>query len=253
MLKVENLSFAYKKKNVISDINFEAKNGECVAVLGTNGAGKSTMVKCLNKILQPKKGNVFIGDENIKKISRKNIAKSIAYVGQYADISNVSVFDYVLLGRLPYIRIGYGANDNKIVKHSLMRMGIEDLALKNISELSGGQMQKVLLAKAIAQQASVLILDEPTNNLDIKSQHKMLMMVQKLVKEDNICSIIVLHDINLAFRYCTRFVFLKDGKIHADLKLDEINEKTIKEVFDIDVIIENIQGCKTIVPTYESL
>lgn len=249
MLEVKNLNFGYGKNIILEDINFTINPGDCVAILGNNGVGKSTLVKCLNKILPVKEGEVLLNNQNINKLSTKEIAKNIAYVAQTGEITSNTVFDTVMLGRMPYIRFSPTSEDYEIVSSILKELDIEHLALRNLNEMSGGQVQKVMLARALAQRPKILILDEPTNNLDMKSQHLMLELVAGIVKEQNICAIEVLHDINHAVRYCNKFIFLKDKKIYTKCDKQSITEDIIKQVFDMDVRIIEINGQKTIVFT----
>ncbi len=247
MIKVENLSFKYGKKEVLHDINFQVQLGECVAILGNNGAGKSSLVKCLNKIAMPASGTIFLNGRDMKKVKPSEIAKQVAYVAQLGEISPTTVFDTVMLGRMPYIRVNPTNKDYAIVEKMLKKLEIENLSLRLLTELSGGQIQKVMLARALAQEPKILILDEPTNNLDMKSQHMLLGLVKEIVKDENVCAIEVLHDLNLAMRYCNKFLFLKDKTIYSLGNKEDINNDTVKKVFDIDVSIETICGQKTVV------
>ncbi len=254
MLKVENLNFSYKKKSVsvLKDISFTINKGESVAILGNNGTGKSTLVKCLNKILKPDSGNIQLDGINIDKLSRKDIAKKIAYVAQEESYSHMLVYDMVLLGREPYLKYNFTENDHKVVSKVIEDMQIGDLAMKYMDEISGGQAQKVLMARALAQEPEILILDEPTNNLDIRSQHHLLHIIENLVKDKGITAIEVLHDLNHAIRYCSRYILLKDGQIYKDGKSDIIDASLIRDVFELDVLIENINGHKTLVPIHDN-
>ncbi len=245
MLKVENLVFKYGKNEVLNNINFEIGEGDAVAILGNNGVGKSSLIKCLNKIISPVSGTVYLNGQNIKKISRSEIAKEIAYVAQLGELSPTTVFDTVMLGRMPYVKINPSKNDYKIVEDILKKIQIEDLSFRLLTQLSGGQVQKVMLARALAQEPKILILDEPTNNLDMKSQHNLLSLVKSIVDEQDICVIEVLHDLNLAMRYCNKFLFLKDKTIYSFDKKEDITTQTIKDVFDINVDIQEIRGHKT--------
>ncbi len=247
MLEVKNLNFGYSKSNIIEDISFSVHKGDCVAILGNNGVGKSTLVKCINRIYNVKEGEILLNNQNINNLSRNDIAKQIAYVAQFGEHNSSTVFDTVMLGRMPYIKFAPSENDYKIVEDVLKQLGIEHLAMRNINEMSGGQVQKVMLARALAQQPKILILDEPTNSLDMKSQHMLLKLVQDIVKEQNICAIQVLHDINLAIRYCNKFIFLKNKKIFTETDREGITGDIIKSVFDIDVVIEEVAGQKTVV------
>lgn len=248
MLSVRNLNFKYGKRTVLYNVSFDASAGSCVAILGNNGVGKSTLIKCFNKILKPISGEVILNNRNISSLSRMEIAREIAYVPQYSKTSRFTVFDTILLGRKPYIKFSPTKNDYEIVKSIIEKMGLSHMALRYTDELSGGEVQKIMLARALAQQPKVLLLDEPTSNLDIKNQHEILTLIKGLAKNKNICVIIVIHDLNLATLYCDYFVLLKDGKVYAEGSEEIICADNIKNVYGIDVIIEKINGTKIIVP-----
>lgn len=195
MLKVKNLSFQYGSHQVLEDIDFAAPYGHCVAVLGNNGAGKSTLIKCLNKILSPRSGEVFLDERNLYTMSRTNLAKELAYVAQQSETARFTVYDTVMLGRKPYIKLSPSKKDYEIVHQMLEKLELTQIALAYIDELSGGQLQKVMLARALAQQPKVLLLDEPTSNLDLKNQHDMLSLVAEIARKENICVLMVIHDL----------------------------------------------------------
>lgn len=248
MLKVDKLSFKYGSNVILRDISFEIPLGHCMAVLGNNGAGKSTMVKCLNRILTPVSGSITLCDKDLRKLPRNAVAKEVAYVAQVSETSRFTVFDTVMLGRKPYIKFSPSPEDYKIVEDVLEKMNISDLSLRYINQLSGGQLQKVMLARALAQQPKVLLLDEPTSSLDLKSQHSMLSLVADIAKRENICAIIVIHDLNLALRYCDRFLFLKDSSVFSHGDVNSVNTDTINDVYGMNVAIENVRGFRTVVP-----
>ncbi len=249
MIHVEDLSFAYHKNQLILDrIAFDANHGECIAVLGNNGAGKSTMVKCLNRILSPLKGSIIVSGVNLHSLSRPQIAKTMSYVSQATETSSICVYDAVLLGRKPHIKINPTKEDHHITEAVIKRMGIEALALQNIDELSGGQVQKVMLARALAQKPQVLILDEPTSNLDLKNQYDVLNTVKKISREDNLCVIMVIHDLNLALRYCDRFLLIKDKTVYAYGDHSIMTRQMIEDVYEIKVTTQIINGYQTVIP-----
>ncbi len=252
MIKVKALNFSYGKDHkILENISFKAERGQCIAVLGNNGAGKSTLVKCLNRILMPKMGTVMVQNLDVKGLSRQEIARQMAYVAQTAEPSSISVYDAVLLGRTPHIRLNPTKEDHAITRKVLDRLGLNAYMLKNINELSGGELQKVMLARAVAQKPNVLILDEPTSNLDLKNQYEVLSIVRKIATEDEICVIMVIHDLNLALRYCDYFLMLKDNKIHAHGPSSIMTNQLIQDVYGIEVVVETIRGYRTVVPIAE--
>lgn len=249
MIEVKNLDFCYKKDQVIlSQVAFDAIEGQCIAVLGNNGAGKSTLIKCLNHILEPQKGYIYVNGENVCDFKRNEIAKRMAYVAQHNTVDKFTVFDSVLLGRKPYIRLEPKQEDIEITESIIKRMGLESFALRYVDELSGGERQKVMLARALAQQPRVLLLDEPTSNLDLRNQYEVLATVQEIARQDNISVIIVIHDLNLALRYCDRFLFVKDSKIYTYGGPEVMTPGNISFVYEMPVAVETICGVSMVVP-----
>lgn len=249
MIRTEHLEFAYRSdKKILDDICFQAEAGSCTAILGNNGAGKSTLLKCLNRILLPKSGIVYFNEEDIKPLRRKEIARSIAYVAQHAEPVRFTVYDAVLLGRKPYLKANPAPQDYALVESLLSRMGLSSMALSYIDELSGGELQKVMLARALAQQPKVLLLDEPTSSLDLKNQYETLRLVKKMAQEEKLCVIMVIHDLNLALRYCDKFVFLKDSRVFHHGGLDCITPEIIDEVYGIPAVIQQFEGVPIVVP-----
>lgn len=249
MIKVKHLDFSYKKNNIVLEqISFDASHGQCIAILGNNGAGKSTLIKCLNHILTPQRGIVYINGKDIQNFKRNDIAKSMAYVAQRSLADKLTVFDTVLLGRKPYIKLEPKQKDIEITEAIIKRMGLVDFALRYVDELSGGEMQKVMLARALAQQPSVLLLDEPTSNLDLRNQYEVLSIMREIAKEENICVIIVIHDLNLSIRYCDRFLFIKDNKIYAYGGKEIMTPENISHVYGIQVEVKTICGIDVVIP-----
>ncbi|MEG2744526.1 MAG: ABC transporter ATP-binding protein, partial [Oscillospiraceae bacterium] len=246
MIKVKGLDFSYSRScKILSQIDFNADEGQCVAVLGNNGAGKSTMIKCLNRILQPQEGAVVVNGHDVQRLNRQKIAQEIAYVAQQNEGSQFTVYDSVLLGRKPYIKINPTAEDHRITREIICRMGLEDFSLRYIDELSGGELQKVMLARALAQQPKVLMLDEPTSNLDLKNQYEVMSIIRDVAVERKICVIIVIHDLNLAIRYCDRFLFIKDCGVYSLGGVETVNRDSIRDVYGMDVSVENVHGHRT--------
>jgi len=247
MIEIKNISFSYGKKEVVKDVSFTAQAGECVGILGQNGSGKSTLITCLNKIRTPKSGSVNIGEHDILKMNRAETARHIAYVSQKNEISQMTVFDSVLLGRKPYIKWAISQEDIDICEETIEMMGLSEYKLRYMDELSGGEVQKVMLARALVQQPRLLLLDEPTNNLDPKNQYEMLALVQQLTKERNISTMIVLHDLSLALRYCDRFLFLRSGEIYKYGDENIVTTETIDAVYGIKTAIHVVDGQKIVV------
>lgn len=249
MICVESLDFCYSKKNqILKDVSFRGEPGLCTAILGNNGAGKSTLIKCLNRILEPQEGWVRVDGTDVKSFSRNDMAKSMAYVSQKNPAERVTVYDAVLLGRKPYITFEPGQKDHKMVKEVLERLGLTSFQLRFVDELSGGEVQKVMLARALVQEPKVLLLDEPTSNLDLSNQYEVLERVREIAREERICVMIVIHDLNLALRYCDRFLFVKNRSILAYGNREVVTPEILKTVYGMDVAVEVVRGVPLIIP-----
>jgi iron complex transport system ATP-binding protein len=237
ILKTKNLSFAYGKDQILYNINLNVNQGDCLVILGNNGAGKSTLIKCLNNILQPQDGSIILNDKAIKHYTKKDIAKLIAYVPQDIEFYNETVFNSVLLGRKPYMHFQTHHSDLIKTNQILKDLGIDHLALKNVCKLSGGQRQKVAFARALNQETPILLLDEPTANLDLKNQLMLVNLMKKIAKQNNKTLIVTMHDINLALRFANKFIFIKEKSIYkmGDQKI--ITKGLIKDIYDIDIEI----------------
>ena len=211
MVEVKDVSFRYKPAgpDILHNVSFELDDGNCLAILGNNGAGKSTLLKCIDRILPAGSGTVLVDGTDVFTLGKRELARNIAYVAQNARAADMTVYDSVLLGRRPYIGWDATEHDREVVREVIDLMGIGDYELRSVAELSGGEAQKVMLARALAQEPRLLLLDEPTSNLDPRNQHEALRTVRRVAKERNISVCIILHDLNLAIRYCDRFLFLK--------------------------------------------
>lgn len=243
-IDVQNAEFGYRGGTVIRNISFVCESGHCLALLGNNGAGKTTLLKCLNRILGVRSGIVKVCGEDIRRMKRNALAQRAAYVAQRADTARLTVYDSVLLGRKPYIKLGPQDEDMRITENAIARMELDGLQLRCIDELSGGELQKVVLARALAQQPKILLLDEPTSSLDLRNRHEVMRTVQKIAKTDGILVIVVMHDLNLALRYCDRFLFIKDGTVFACGGDEIVTAQVISDVYGIPARITEIGGRK---------
>lgn len=224
-LETENISVGYKDKDVLNDISFSVRKGELIGIIGPNGVGKSTLLKVTTAVLQPKKGRVYVNKQDIekqdiRKMDRKDIARTMAVVPQNTPKSSMfTVYDMVSMGRYPHIEDRFSPFDSednvKIVSDAMKMVGIEDLAEKTLDAVSGGELQMAVVARAIAQQPEILILDEPTSNLDINHQIRILKLVKNMIRNKNISGIIVIHDLNTAARFCDRLILLHNKRILA--------------------------------------
>lgn len=248
ILSVEGLEFKYPSHKVLNDVSFTLNKGECVAILGTNGTGKSTLLKCINRILKPQNGNVSIGDTEISDLTQLQLAKQIAYVAQTNNTVRNTVFDSVLIGRRPYIKWDATSNDINIVNKALKALELEDYALRYVDELSGGEFQKVIIARALAQEPQVLMLDEPTASLDLKNQLEVVNIIKNVVRNHDMAAIVTIHDLNLALRLADKFIFLKEGEIYAAGDMSVINAENIESVYSVPVKVEYIEDKAIIIP-----
>jgi len=250
MAKINNITFAYSRtsRNILEKVSFDIQKNRCIAILGNNGAGKSTLLKCMDRICPAREGVVIVDGADVFKMSKNEIAQNIAYVPQNNKPVNMTVFDAILLGRKPYIKWDSTSMDRQIVCDIMEKMKLDDLAMRNVAELSGGETQKVMLARALAQEPKLLLLDEPTSNLDPRNQHEVLGIVKNIAREHNTCVAIILHDLNLAIRYCDRFLFLKDSRVFAYGGHETMTPENIEEVYAIHVHIIEYMGIPVIIP-----
>lgn len=237
MIEVKNISYAYGKNEVFRNVSFSAQPGDCIGILGNNGAGKSTLITCLNRIKRPTSGAVLIDGKSVFEMGRLEIARHIAYVAQKSELGQTTVYDAVLLGRKPYIKWGLTARDHTLCEEMLERVNMSDFKLRNINELSGGEAQKVMLARAFVQEPKLLLLDEPTSNLDPKNQYEMMKLIGQTARERGITVLVVIHDLNLALRHCNRYLFLKDGQVYDYGDSAVITEKALRDVYGIQATL----------------
>ncbi len=238
MLKVENLSFSYNKKEVVKNVSFDIKKGEFVGLIGPNGSGKSTVLKNIYRGLVPKNGKILLDNENILKMTYKKSARKMAVVSQEHEIFfDFKVEEIVAMGRSPHKKI-FEIDDEKdkiIVKKALSQLGIEGLAKRNYKNLSGGEKQRTVIARAIAQEADFLILDEPTNHLDISYQMQMF----EIVKSLDVTVLSAIHDLNLASLFCDRLIVMMDGEVVLEGTPKEVlNEKNIYDIYGVKADIK---------------
>ena len=250
MVDVENITFAYHRQApaVLEGVGFRLERGQCVAILGTNGAGKTTLLKCLDCLCPVQKGAVEVDGQDILQMGGRQRARQLAYVPQNGQTARMTVFDAVLLGRRPYIRWDATEEDRKVVNRILQRMGLEDYALRQVSELSGGEAQRVLLARALAQEPKFLLLDEPTSSLDPRAQHEVLLAVRQIARENQICVAIIIHDLNLAIRYCDKFLFLQGAQVYAYGGREIMTAENIQAVYNMRAQVIQHGGIPLVVP-----
>ena len=243
MLNVENLSFHYRGgPPVLRDVSFSLEAGQFLAILGNNGAGKSTMLKCFNQILRVGGGHVWMDGEDLLTLSHREVARRVAFVSQTIPSTQMTVHDVVMLGRRPYMRWGFTEEDHRIVHQAMDRLHLSDMRGRFLNELSGGERQKVMLARALAQQPKVLLLDEPTSSLDIQNQYQVLDIVRDICRSSAITAVVVIHDLNLALRFCDRFLLLKDGRVYRSGDSSILDRQALREVYGVEAHVVNVEG-----------
>ena len=243
VLKVNNISFAYENEIIFDNITFSLKKGDVMCILGPNGTGKTTLIKCLNGLNEIKSGEILINDENINNLSYNQISKHIGYIPQsHVPTFPFSVLDVVLMGRAPYLGLSETPKkeDEKIADDALKTLGIDNLKYKSYTNLSGGERQLVFLARVLCQQPDILILDEPTSHLDFGNQIKLLEIIDNLA-ELGLSVIMSSHFPDHAFLSSNKVAIMKDKKFMDFGKPDEvITENNLKKAYSIDVKLMNI-------------
>lgn len=234
-IMLKGMKFSYSSVSVLNDICLNISGPQMVSILGPNGVGKSTLIHCINKILTPTGGTVLLDNKDVNEYSLKDMAKKVGYV-PYAssDTFPLTVVDTVLLGRHPHANWKTSDEDLQIVYDTLKKLDIEDLAVRYFNELSAGQHQKVMLARGLVQKPDVLLLDEPTANLDVKHQLGISRLLKKLSHEDNILVIMISHDLNIAAKYSDAIILMHDGRIY-DVGSPEkvITAENIEKVYGV--------------------
>lgn len=243
MMQVKDLDYHYRgDPELLKEVSFQLEPGLFLAVLGNNGAGKSTLLKCFDRILKPDRGQVLLDGEDLLSLSGRELAKRVAFVSQNVPDAQLTVHDAVMLGRRPYMTWGVTEEDHAIVHRAMDRLGLDALRGRFLNQLSGGERQKVMLARALAQQPKVLLLDEPTSALDIQNQYQVLKIVRDICHKDQIAAIVVIHDLDLALRFCDRFLLMKDGRVYRFGGRDVIDGQALREVYGVEAKVVELEG-----------
>jgi len=234
-LEIKNLKFGYNSKPVLKNINMEVSPGKITAVIGPNAAGKSTLLKCIVRILKPE-GSILLDGKEINNFEKESITRIVSYLSQENPARAVlSVFEVVLLGRIHSLSWKVGDDELEVVWEILKDMGIHELASRYLNELSGGQRQMVSIAQALVREPKVLLLDEPTSNLDLQRQLEILYLIRDLTVKRKITTLVTLHHLNLAARYADKLVVLNNGEVYASGKPESVlTSETVRSVYGVN-------------------
>lgn len=251
VLEARSVAFAfpYAGKPVFEGLSFEAHAGTMTAILGNNGAGKSTLLNLLASITTPSTGEVYVSGKSLRNMNKRETAQHIAYVTQQQRIPHLSVYDEVLLGRKPHVSWSISEHDRAVVAAALKQLELEPFVDRYCDELSGGERQKVYIARAIAQQTEALLLDEPTSALDPKNQMEVLQVVRDITTQASLATVMVIHDVNLALKFCDRFVLMRNGTIVAQGGIEAVTDEALSETYDMPMRIAEIDSVKLTIPT----
>ena len=247
MLKVEKLEFSYGAHSVLQGVSLELQQGEVGILLGKNGCGKTTLFKNILGIEKPKAGKISLHGKNLMRMKRRDRAREIAYVPQHIHFGDLSVLDSVLMGRVSYFGMKAGREDYEAVEKILEDMGLAEFASRSAEALSGGEKQKIAIARAMAQEPKLMVFDEPTGNLDIANEHLIIQEAKRLAREKNIGILSSLHDLNQALYFGDKFFFMKNGVVKYAGGKEIVTEEVIWDIYDIQVKIVQLDGQTVIV------
>ncbi len=243
-IHVDGIEFSYDSAPVLKDVSLDLDGFKLVSILGPNGVGKSTLIHCINRILTPTSGIVLIDDVDVSGIPRKELARTMGYVPYSSnDAFPLTVVDTVLMGRHPHSNWKSLKSDLDVVYATLNRLGIGNLAMRRFNELSAGQHQKVALARGLVQEPKILLLDEPTSNLDVKHQLDVTELLRTLAEEEGMLVIMISHDINIAAKFSDEIILMHNGTIYAEgTPAEVITEENLRVVYGVDSRIVDDDG-----------
>ena len=249
MLQTNGLGFSFKEHAILTDIALRADPGRILVILGPNGVGKTTLLKCLNGILKAGAGTILVDGDDLRQLAPSQIATRVGYVAQRSEASRLTVFDAVLMGRKPHMSWQVSKTDIALTEAVIGRLGLVPLALRHVAELSGGEFQKVSIARALVQEPRLMLLDEPTSALDLRNQIEILSLLRKIVDDGRMAAVMTMHDLNMALRFADDVLFLKDGRILSSGPVAEVSAELVSEAYAQPVQIHRIDGVPVVVPT----
>ncbi|WP_305065462.1 heme ABC transporter ATP-binding protein [Methanococcoides sp.] len=256
MLEIKDLTVSYGSRKILEDINISAEKGEFLGILGPNGSGKTTLVKAITKVLKPESGEINLSGRSIKHMNGSELAKHVAVVSQVISINfEFAVKDIVMMGRTPYIKSNESPEDFDIVEESMEKTKTDFLKDRLVTQLSGGELQRVIIARALAQQTDILLLDEPTSHLDITNQIDILNLIKDESRKGKLV-VAVVHDLNLAAYYCDKIALIRDGKLMSlGTPAEVLTPETIGKVYNlpVEVVINEITNSLYVIPKLEPL
>ncbi|MCQ2079915.1 MAG: ABC transporter ATP-binding protein [archaeon] len=243
-IRAENLAASYGEHMVWEGLDLVIDKPGLVGILGPNGVGKSTFMYMVNRLMAPVEGRICLDGRDVAEIDHRSLAKIISYVPQKSDETfSMSVLDTVLMGRYPLSGFSTSKEDVRVAARCLRYLGITDLAMRSFNELSAGQHQKVMIARGLAQEPKIMLLDEPTSNLDVYHQLHVMKMLRDIAHEKGIIIIVICHDLNVASRFADRLVMFSEGKVRCDgTPAEVITPDTIREVYRVDSDVMEVDG-----------
>ena len=243
MLEIKSLTFAYETdRPVLRGVDLELEDGQVGILLGRNGAGKSTLLKIITGVLKPSGGSVLFDGQELLSMSRRERAALVAYVPQQIDFGSLTVYQTVLTGRVSYYSIKPSKSDLDVVERVISEMDLTDVTCRNVQELSGGERQKVAIARALAQEPRVLVFDEPTGNLDIANELLIIKEAKKIAHSKNITVFSSIHDLNQAIVFGDRFFLMKDGLIRYSGDEQVFSSEVIRDVYGVEAALVGDRG-----------